>query len=303
MHARALLDLKIPDYVKFVFRALLGILFLFSATAKLIGIDAFELYLFGFGWFSLGTAYLLARLVIAAEYALGLLLIANFYPKLAFWSSFVLLAGFTVFLYALVLQGNRDNCNCFGELVRLNPVQSIWKNLGMLALLLLSAGVPAFRIRLRPLWLALAVAVPLATVLIVSPPDNWRYDSYTRHELVNEPAFREAVDGGILPASVLEGDRVVCFYSLKCNFCKMSARKLATLRARGEFSEAPVTFIIGRGENPDPDPFLSETGFYPDEIQFIEPADFLRITNGAFPVILVLHEGGIVEKYNYRSLH
>ena len=289
--------------MKYVFRALSGILFLLSATAKLVGIDAFELYLFGFGWFSLGTAYLLARLVIAAEYALGILLIANFYPRLAFWGCLAALVVFSAFLAGLLLKGNGDNCHCFGEWIDLNPAQSLAKNAGMLILLLLGAGVRPFRIRWKPLWLALALVVPLATVLIVSPPDNWRYDSYTRHELVNEPAFREAVDGGILPASVLEGDRVVCFYSLKCNFCKMSARKLATLRARGEFSEAPVTFIIGRGENPDPDPFLSETGFYPDEIRFIEPADFLRITNGAFPVILVLHEGDIVEKYNYRSLH
>ena len=65
----------IHDKFKYVFRALLGILFLFSATAKLIGIDAFEIYLFSFGWFSLGTAFLLARLVIVAEYVLGLLLL------------------------------------------------------------------------------------------------------------------------------------------------------------------------------------------------------------------------------------
>ena len=45
--------------MKYVFRALSGILFLLSATAKLVGIDAFEIYLFSFGWFSLGSAFLL----------------------------------------------------------------------------------------------------------------------------------------------------------------------------------------------------------------------------------------------------
>ena len=189
MHACTFLtELKLNNTLQYVFRVLLGILFLFSATAKLIGIDAFELYLFSFGWFPLGTAYLLARLVIAAEYTLGLLLIANFWPRLAFWASLALLAGFTIFLGVLAATGNRDNCNCFGELVNLNPVQSIWKNLGMLGLLLLSADVRPFQIKHQGLWFALAAVVPLATVLIVSPPDNWRYDSYARHALVNEQA-------------------------------------------------------------------------------------------------------------------
>ena len=282
---------------------MLGILFLCSATAKLVGIDAFELYLFGLGIFPLGTSYLLSRLVIAAEYTLGILLIANFYPRLAFWGTLLMLVGFTAFLAVLAATGNRDNCNCFGEWVNLNPVQSIWKNLGMLALLLLSAGIPAFQVKHKPLWLTLACVVPLATVLIVSPPDNWRYDSYARHELVNEQALQEALEAGILPASVAEGDRVVCFYSLKCHYCKMSARKMTTLRERGEFSQAPVIAVFGRGDNPDPAPFLEETGFRPDEVHFIEPSDFLRITNGSYPVILVMHDGVPVEKYNYRNLH
>ena len=282
---------------------MLGILFLCSATAKLVGIDAFELYLFGLGIFPLGTSYLLSRLVIAAEYTLGILLIANFYPRLAFWGTLLMLVGFTAFLAVLAATGNRDNCNCFGEWVNLNPVQSIWKNLGMLALLLLSAGIPAFQVKHKPFWLTLACVVPLTTVLIVSPPDNWRYDSYARHELVNEQALQEALEAGILPASVAEGDRVVCFYSLKCHYCKMSARKMTTLRERGEFSQAPVIAVFGRGDNPDPAPFLEETGFRPDEVHFIEPSDFLRITNGSYPVILVMHDGVPVEKYNYRNLH
>ena len=295
--------LKISTQTKYVFRALLGILFLLSATAKLAGIDAFEIYLFSFGWFSLGASFLLARLVIAAEYALGILLLANFYPRLAFWGAFALLAGFTGFLVFLALRGDRGNCNCFGEWVSLSPVQSIWKNLGMLALLAPSAGIPAFRLKRKPLLLALFCLIPLAAVLIASPPDNWRYGSYGGDKLLNEPVFREALARGTLPASVAEGDRVVCFYSLKCPFCKLSAQKIAMLRQRGEFSRAPVILVIGRGEDTDTEPFLEGTGLVPDEIHFIEPADFLRITNGGFPVILVLHEGEILEKYNYRNLH
>ena len=276
---------------------------MFSATAKLIGIDAFELYLFSFGWFPLGAAFLLARLVIAAEYTLGILLIANFWPRLAFWGSAAMLAGFSVFLAVLAARGNHDNCNCFGELVNLDPAQSLVKNAVLLGLLLCSAGIRPFRIRHKALWFAFAALVPLCTVLVVSPPDNWRYGSYGRDSLINEEAFGDAVEEGILPHSVVDGDHVVCFYSLKCEFCKMSARKLMPLRARGEFPQAPIIVIFGRGENPDPTPFYEETGLEATETHFIEPGDFLRITNGSFPVILVMHGSQILEKYNYRSLH
>lgn len=295
--------MEINNKTKYVFRVLPGILFLFSATAKLIGIDAFEVYLFSFGWFSLGTAFLLARLVIAAEYTLGILLIGNFMPRLAFWGGIAMLAAFTLFLAGLAIAGRHDNCNCFGELVKMSPGQSIAKNIVLLALLVPGTGIKPFKIRHKMPWLALAAIAPLATVLVVSPPDNWRYDSYARHELVNEEAFREAFEKEILPSSLLEGDHVLCFYSLKCRFCKMSAQKLVTLRERGDFTEAPLIAVFGRGENTDTSAFLEETGISFDETYFIEAPEFLRITNGAFPLILVVHDSAITAKYNYRNLH
>lgn len=261
------------------------------------------MYLFSFGWFSLGSCYLLARLVIAAEYTLGLLLIGNFHPRLAFWGSLAMLGGFSLFLAGLLLAGRQDNCHCFGEWVDLNPAQSLLKNAGMLVLLLPGARMTPFRVKHKGLWLALACIVPLATVLIVSPPDNWRYDAYARHALVNEEALQESLDSGLLPDSVTEGERVVCFYSLKCHFCKMSAQKLAMLRTRDEFSSAPVIVIFGRGADTDTTLFFEDTGLVPDEVHFMEPADFLRITNGRFPLLLVLQDGAVHEAYNYRNLH
>ena len=261
------------------------------------------MYLFSFGWFSLGTSYLLARLVIAAEYTLGLLLIANFHPRLAFWGSVAMLAGFSLFLAGLLVAGRQDNCHCFGEWVDLNPAQSLLKNAGMLVLLLLGTRMTPFRVKHKGLWLATAIVVPLATVLVVSPPDNWRYDAYARHELVNGQALQEALDTGILPATMAEGEHVVCFYSLRCRYCKLSAQKLASLRARGEFADAPIIVIFGRGADTDTTAFFEETGLKPDKVHFIEPADFLRITNGSFPVILVMDGGAVLEKYNYRNLH
>ena len=302
MHPEFLNTLKTRQLLKHVFRTLSGILFLFSATAKLIGIDAFELYLFGFGWFPLATAFLLARMVIAAEYTLGILLTANFAPRLAGWCSAAVLAGFSGFLLWLILTGEHGNCNCFGELVQMNPVQSLLKNMAMLGMLALSAGARPFPLPRKTLLTVLAVILPLAAVLIISPPDNWRYEAYSGAG-VHEAALREAAADGTLPRSVTEGEHIVCFFSLRCEYCKLSARKLTTLRERGEFSQAPVIAIIGRGEDTDITPFLEETGFQPDEVHFLDPALFLRITRGTMPLILIMQDTTPVRQFHYRDLH
>ena len=83
----------------------------------------------------------------------------------------------------------------------------------------------------------------------------------------------------------------------------MSAQKLATLRQRGEFSLAPVLVIFGRGQDTNTEAFFAETGLEPDEVHFIEPNDFLRITNGSFPVILVMNGMTVESAFNYRNLH
>lgn len=305
MHAETLLTaaLKHSNVIKYVFRAIPGILFLFSATAKLAGIDAFELYVFSLGKFPLGTAYLLARIVIAAEYTLGILLLANFLPRLAAWGSAAMLGGFTLFLTFLLLSGRQDDCNCFGEWIRMNPAQSIGKNLVLLALLAAGSGLSAFRLRHKGLWFTLSAVIPLAAVLTVSPPDNWRYGAYDRRNPVNETALREAVEEGLLPRSLTEGEHVVCFFSLRCDYCRMSARKLMILRERGEFSQAPVIAVFGRGEDTDTGPFLEDTGFRPDQTCFLDPSVFLRITNGAMPLILVMQDSVAAAHYNYRNLH
>ena len=276
---------------------------MFSATAKLLSIDSFEIYVFGFQILSLGGAFLAARLVICLEYALGLLLIANLDRRFTYWATFATLAAFSLFLFGLILSGNRENCHCFGEFVNLNPWQSLLKNLALILILCLSADLEPFPRRRRWIWYAAVAALSLAAVFIVSPPDNWRYDSYSLSTTVNEEALGEALADGTLPSDIMEGDKVVCFYSLKCEFCRMSAQKIGTMRRMGTFSAAPLVAVIGRGEDlVDPKPFFEQARLDCSEWHFIEPARFLRITNGEMPLILVLHEGRIVEKYSYRDI-
>lgn len=289
---------------KYVIRVLPGLLFLISAAAKLLDMDSFEIYLFSFGFVSLETAYYTARLVVCAEFSTGLLLLTNLYKTIPVVLASALTAVFSIFLIWMKANGNDGNCHCFGEFIDLNPIQSLLKNGIILILLALSANCKPFKCRFKKSVLLLSVILPIAVTFIASPPDCWYYDKFSRHTDINEDIFHEAISSGELPSNILDGEHIVCFYSLKCEFCRMSAEKIATLRYRDEFSEAPVTILFGRGSNSsDPSSFFGDTGLHPDNWEFIDPSLFLKITKGEMPLILILNDGIITAKYSYRDLH
>ena len=80
-------------------RILLGLIFIVSATLKLVSLDAFELYIFGFEWFNFGVSTYLARSVILAEYFVGGIFLFTLRNR---WIDLIcggLLGGFSLFLF------------------------------------------------------------------------------------------------------------------------------------------------------------------------------------------------------------
>ena len=120
----------------YVLRILLGVLFIFSALAKIKGIDHFELYVFSFGWLPLQVSFILARLCIGLELALGVFLLLGWFQRLARAITLGLLIFFTLFLCYVLLVGRDDSCQCFGQLVSLSPAASLLKNAVMIAMVI-----------------------------------------------------------------------------------------------------------------------------------------------------------------------
>jgi uncharacterized membrane protein YphA (DoxX/SURF4 family) len=289
--------------VKYALRVLLGILFIFSALAKLISVDQFEIYIFGFRLFGLGLSYLIARAIIVMELTLGILLILNLNSQAIYITSFLLLAFFTLFLIGLSIAGNRDSCHCFGEMMAMNPIHSLLKNIVLIVILRLSAGLKSFRIPYKPLWYTLIIIGSISAVFIISPPDNWRYEQYSQSTTISEKALHDALTKGLLPADLLEGEKVVCFVSVTCQYCLMAAQKIAILRSKEDFSNGELTVVFGEGNiERDPLEFLEESGLDYERYLFLDASPFLRITGGTMPLTIVLNEGKIIAKYGYRDI-
>lgn len=293
------------ESLRIFFRELLGLVFILSAVAKLAGADNFELYVFSLGAFSLGASFILARLVIALELFLGVWLMMNTHPQPAIKLALAVLAGFSVFLIVMMVRGSRDNCHCFGDLVDFTPAQSLVKNAVLIAIALLSLKVKPFNLPRRNLIVVLAAAASLAAVFIISPPDSFRYSSYSIDGF-NQDAFDKAVADGRIDPSLTEGEDITCFFSFNCEFCHMTAKKLGIMLERGAFEGATVNVLVaGKHDDfaADAAAFFADSQMRYDSIDSLSANTFLHITNGHYPVVIHTRDGQLLEQWSYRDLH
>lgn len=118
-------------------RILLGIFFIVSAVMKVLSLDTFVMYVYSFQLFPLVLTEIACRLLIGFEMLLGVMLVLKLRYKLVWWTSMALMVAFTLFLIYTAIFRNDDNCHCFGDIVEVKPVVSIFKNLVVMLFFLL----------------------------------------------------------------------------------------------------------------------------------------------------------------------
>lgn len=121
---------------------------------------------------------------------------------------------------------------------------------------------------------------------------------------VNTDAIEEAVAEGQIPEEIMHGTQVVCFYSLVCPYCLKNARWLESRRGFFHLKKgAPLTVIFGRPSQPrNPQQFFDACGLDYDRMEYLDPDTFVSITNGKWPLVLVLKDGRVFHKFTCRML-
>lgn len=293
---------KVLPILPLTLKVLLGVLFLVSAVVKIIGMDAFEIYIYSYGFFSLNITFLLARVAIIAELLLGVALIINCMHKAVWWASVLMLIGYSLFLvYALYL-GRTDNCHCFGELVDLDPRQSLLKNLLFLLLFSFTYRVKPSTMR-RQIMVMTALAVFSTVVVFVASPPDFMTSDFRRQQEMSEGLYAETFYKSPYDTLKLdEGKKIVALFTTGCSFCQMSASKLSVMQKHLEIPDDHI-FIIFVGNKDDVDAFYEKARSARFSYLFYDNVNqFLRITDGNFPLIILSDDGVVKHRLGFRSL-
>ena len=264
-----------------VLRILLGTVFTVSAVAKLLAIDQFELYVYSYSFFSLNTTYVLARLCIGMELALGMFLFPGWHKRLVLMLTLAMLIFFSIFLCYAALIGRTDSCQCFGRLADMPPTVSLLKNAVLIVMVLatmkalVAKGIESLRCWKKVAqWIILAAA--LAIPFIVSVPDSWMFGP--ANERYNEEALQTVLE---MRPDLAEGAHLVAFVTPGCPYCRMTRQKLDSMSKRNTLPKEAVQYI--------------EPGDLPDGL-------FLHLTYGARPMLLLMQDGTVVSTYHYRNI-
>lgn len=266
----------------------LGAVFMVSAFLKFKSVDSFELYIYGFDWFSLAVSCHLARVILFTEMFLGVCLLSGLYARWATRASAGLLILFSLFLLYLVAIGDDGNCHCFGDVFELDPKESLLKNFLLGALLFFAWNREDWNVRWKPIFLAVAIVGSLFFSFVFKAP----YGYSTKKNSFSSSEFSELSDS--FPALKAEDKYVLAFISTGCKHCKMAVRKLdLTLRHldQGKFKEH--WFVLGNGSMFDK--FVAETKVSPRPHDFLPGRKFLSLTNGTLPLIMLVHNGEVVK--------
>ena len=278
----------------------LGSVFLLSAYSKFSTIEFFELSVVDSGFIGWTFAPFVARIIIAFEFFTGILLILNLRLKeFTLWISLGLLSVFTLYLiYTLVFKGNHENCNCFGSLIPLNPVESILKNSVLILIVL-------FLLKYHPglVWKRSFLITGIVFLIsVILPFIGNPIASLNTVTASPEPAYHLDLDRiytnskAIKPSRELrEGKYIIAFFSLKCPFCIMGGYKLHLMHQRNP--SLPVYFIVN-GKVKDIPKFLEETKSYDIPQTLLLGEDFKVLSRSKVPSIFYVEDSKVVKKVN-----
>jgi hypothetical protein len=299
---------KIKLILTITLSLLCGLLFIYSAYTKLFPVEPLEYSLadIGFNW---GISPFIARFLIGAEFALGFLFILLFrLRKITLPLAFCLLLAFTAYFLLLISEyGNRGSCGCFGETIKMTPLQGLMKNgILVIAFFILYAISSEFTFRFKTLLASAGSLILIILPFVVNPigiPFEKRSpDTYEQFKLELDSLYYRSDSTEVPPAIDLkQGKHIIVFLSLSCPHCRIAAKKLNVMYKRNP--QIPLYFVIG-GKAGLMKEFFDDTKA--DNIPYMylhSKEKFLELTHGKFPRIYWVNNSIVEFDPNYYELN
>lgn len=191
--------------------------FLFSAYTKWIAPGYFEITVLEQDLVQTRTqAAHLTRFIIGLELGFGFCLLLPFYRKLLLVFAMLLITGLSLHLLYLWSTGYDANCGCFGEMIAMTPLESLFKNMLLLLLGAILYKRSKFQKRVPRFFVLVPLLFLLAPWVHLPIPnfDNLSFSSYTHFEKAGR-------------VDLNTGEQLVGVFNLDCEHCQQLARELA----------------------------------------------------------------------------
>ena len=288
--------------INLTIRLLLGVFFIGTAVLKLLSIDNFEIYIYSFNIFNYVTTTLLSRLLIFIELIIGISLIFKICFKQIWWLTMLMMVGFTLFLVYAAIFRNDSNCHCFGDLIELNPTQSIFKNIITLALLFIIKNEKShdYKPVLKKWLVASTILISMVVSFVLLPMDVIYNRIYSEKENINTAAFYESLNDSTY-VELQQGRYLINYALAGCKYCRLGAGKVTMMLDRHGISHDKVKFFIG-GSDEAISRFIEITGIYDYEHWKIPAPEFMAITYGQFPLYVFVEDGKVVKAGDFRMV-
>lgn len=296
-------NIDFQKVIKFILRILIGGFFITTAILKLLSLDSFEIYIYSFNIFSFNLCAIIARLVIAAELLVGAFLIAKILYKPTWWLTLLMLIGFSFFLVYVALFRQDSNCHCMGDIVELNPVYSIVKNLITIILLLFIRKEEDYQFKGKKVVGIVLAVLALGVPFILFPTDA-AYNLFKKTDnTVNEKSFEQFMQDSVAQSlNIQKGNYVLGYLASGCKYCKLSAKKINTMMENNQLDTNRVVFIIWGGDE-SIQKFKEETEATHFRYAKISPIEAIQLVSGQFPTYVLIKDGKPVEALDIRGLN
>lgn len=285
---------------------MLGVIFILSAAFKVISIDEFEIYIHSFGIFNFVVGTFLARVLISFEFLLGVGLILKLHYKKVWWFSLLIMVAFTLFLgYVALFRNGDENCHCFGTIVEVKPLASIFKNITIILLLFLVKNEEESMCRFRKWLIITSVLISMIVPFVCFPMDTIYNKIVSPIQDFNQTAFDQLLQDSSMQNVVIEKEpRLFAFYVAGCKYCRLSMKKIDSFFEKNHIDKRKLVVVIVGLDN-HVTQFKAETGsseysfyvFHNEQVPII-----MKTTFGSFPTFAFVKDGKASKVMDYRGL-
>ncbi len=324
---------RIAHIIGAVARTLLGLTFLFSGFVKAVDplgtTYKIEDYLHAFGGFFMQLDALAngaAIVLIAFEFLLGFCLLFNFRTRLTSWLALVMMLFMTPLTLYIAITNPVSDCGCFGDAIVLSNWATFWKNIVLLALVIVLLCTRKYIPQLFTWKAELGVfslgVLALVTIMLVSSC-SLPFIDFRPYKIGNHiPTLMEGADAPIHDFSIetyedgydltedilisAEPITLVIMYDLKKADVKQMAKVEELYQNVSSYNTTflPSNIYILTGSTRDEVSAFCAQHFNDPSIEFVfcatDPVTLKTIVR-ANPGVIVVQDGVIIDKYNLRN--